>query len=283
MASRWGAREAALEQALEHARRAGDRREEADILGSLGLTLYWGPTPADEAIVRCRELLAKSNGDRVLRARIQAVLAGLSAMQGRFDEARDYYAQSKSILSELGLKVLLAVHTLAGGTTELLADEPARAEKELRWGFDLLDEMGATRPLATVAPVLAQAVYAQGRLDEAEELTHASEEAAAPDDIASQVLWRTVRAKVAAGGGAGDDAEELAREAVELAAPTDSTNLYADALLSLAEVLGALGKQHEARDAASTALALYTAKGNVISAAVAGALVSDAAPARAPG
>jgi class 3 adenylate cyclase/predicted ATPase len=275
MASRWAAREEALERALEHARRAGDLREEGDILGSLGLTLYWGPVPVAEAISRCRELLAAAPRDRVLRARIQAVVAPMTAMQGNFDEAREYYAESKSLVLDLGLKLQLGVHSLAGGMIELFAGRPDAAEQELREGFELLQKIGATRSLATIAPVLAQAVYAQDRLAEADELTRASEEAAADDDMTSQVLWRAVRAKVAAVDGR-PDADELARAAVRLATATDSYNLTGDAFISLAEVARTLGEEETAADAAQQARQLYEAKGNVVSAGRARAFAVEA-------
>ena len=58
--------------------------------------------------------------------------------------------------------------------------------------------MGERGFLSTIAGFLAQALCAQGEYDEAERFSRASEAAAAPDDVMSQVLWRTARAKVRA-------------------------------------------------------------------------------------
>ena len=44
-------------QALTHARRTGDRRQEALILGEIAFSAWAGPTPADEAAARCRQLV----------------------------------------------------------------------------------------------------------------------------------------------------------------------------------------------------------------------------------
>ena len=52
--------------------------------------------------------------------------------------------------------------------------------------------------LSTVAGILAEAVYAQGRYDEAMRFTRISEELAGAEDVYSHVLWRSVRAKVLA-------------------------------------------------------------------------------------
>ena len=45
VACRWGARAGALECALEHARRAGDAREVATLVGLLATAIQYGPTP----------------------------------------------------------------------------------------------------------------------------------------------------------------------------------------------------------------------------------------------
>jgi type II secretory pathway component PulJ len=161
----------------------------------------------------------------------------------------------------------------------LLAGDPGRAESELRWGYELIDEMGDRNALSTVAAHLAQAVLLQGRNDDALALTEISEDAGAPDDLTVQVLWRGPRAGVLVRNAELDRAEQLAREAVELAERTDFLNLHADALMGLAEVLHAAGRPTDATMAA--ALTLYERKGNLISAARVRAAVEAASPAPA--
>ena len=100
-------------------------------------------------------------------------------------------------------------------------------------------------------------------LDEAEELTRLSEELAAPDDLASQIGWRSVRAKVLARRGELAEAVRMAMEAVEIAAGTDGIEWQADALVDLAEVLRLAGRRDEAALRLEEALRLYEAKGVV--------------------
>ena len=72
------------------------------------------------------------------------------------------------------------------------------AERELRWGYETLEQMGEKSLRATIAAFLADVVYKQERDDEAERLTEVSEELAAADDLVTQILWRSVRAKILA-------------------------------------------------------------------------------------
>src|SRR5262249_34324371 len=55
--ARSGAAEHAWERAAEYARKVKDRRQLADILTWLASAALWGPTPAQEGIVRCEEHL----------------------------------------------------------------------------------------------------------------------------------------------------------------------------------------------------------------------------------
>jgi tetratricopeptide (TPR) repeat protein len=279
LASRWGARTEALERALLHARRAGHRRQEAVILGALPLSLSWGSTPIPEAIDRCQELLAQAEGDRTVEAKILVALAELEAGRGNFDDARRLYQESQAILEELGLRLLLGIQSQAGGTIELLAGDPPAAENELRWGLEILQKLGANAALSMVAAMLGTALYEQGRFDEAERLTQLSESATADEDVACQILYRGVRAKIHARRGGLEEAERLARQAAALAADTDALTVHGDALMNLAEVLRLAGREAEAAPVADQARALYEAKGNTVLRARAKAWLAVAGPA----
>ena len=126
--------------------------------------------------------------------------------------------------------------------------------------------MGEHAVLATTAADLARVVLEQGRDAEAAALCAASERLAAPEDVATQAMWRGVRARLLAGEGEHARAEALAREAVALIDPTDLLNDRADVLLDLAAVLQRGGRAEEAGRIRERALALYEAKGNRISA-----------------
>jgi tetratricopeptide (TPR) repeat protein len=190
-------------------------------------------------------------------------LAGLHAMQGRFDQARELLAASERTFEEFGLTLSTAVSHHAG-IIELLAGDGVAAERTLRRGFAALEEMGAGSLLSTTAAFLGQALLAQGREEEAERLAELSSELAAPDDLLTQVLWRGVRARSLAARGELEEAERLAREGVELAERTDFVNHIADARVDLAIVLRRLRRTDDAQAALTEAALLYERKGNVV-------------------
>jgi tetratricopeptide (TPR) repeat protein len=112
--------------------------------------------------------------------------------------------------------------------------------------------------------LLARALYAAGRLDEAEAWAGRAAELGASDDALTQYLWRQARAKVLARRGEHVEAERLAREAVAIAGGTGFLTGQADAYADLAEVLALAGKPEEARVALEQALARYERKGNLV-------------------
>jgi tetratricopeptide (TPR) repeat protein len=146
---------------------------------------------------------------------------------------------------------------------ELLAGDFDAAERELRWAYDTLERMGDKGARAPVAAFLGDALYAQGRLEEADEFAEIARELAATDDLVPQVIWRSVRAKVLANRGELDEAERLAREAYVLIEGMDFPDLQASTFLSLAEVLESAAKPQEAEELVRRAQELYRQKGNL--------------------
>ena len=280
-AAHWGARSDALERALDHGRMAEDLREVGFLVAMLAQSLYFGPTPVDAAIERCEQFLSDVSGDRSLEAAIGSTLAGLHAMRGDFDQARELWAAADKLYEALHLSFRRAARSLIPASIETLAGDYDAAERELRWGYETLEQMGEKSSRATIAAFLAEAVYKQGRDDEAERLTEVSEELAAADDLVPQVLWRSVRAKILARRGELEQAEELGREVVELAANTDFPDLKASTSLDLAEVLDAAGKTDEAMELVDRARKLYERKGNVVAAQQSG--LRSAHPTRSGG
>ena len=187
-------------------------------------------------------------------------------MQGEFEVARAGYRRARRTLEELGWTNQAALTSLDSGPIELLAGDPAAAEAELRRDYETLDRLGERNYISTVAAVLAEAVYEQGRLDEADRFATVSAEVAAPDDVATQFLWRGVRGKLLARQGRVDEGEALVREAVRLARSTDELISPANALMDLAEVLCLDGRRQEAAEATDEAIRLYEQKGSVVAA-----------------
>jgi ATP/maltotriose-dependent transcriptional regulator MalT len=136
---------------------------------------------------------------------------------------------------------------------ELLAGDLVAAEQDLRRGVELLEEISASGYEASVAGLLSEVVYLQGRDQEALELTSTVERLASGDDIDAQARFRAVRAKVLAGQSETQEAIRLAEEAIQLTEVTDYLNLRADCQLSLSQVLQQSGRVAEAISAAEEA------------------------------
>lgn len=177
-------------------------------------------------------------------------------MRGNFAEARDLFARSLVILESLGMRLRMGTRRTISGGIELLADDPVAAERELRWGYERLDEMGQRADLGPLAAQLCEALYRQGRYDEAE--PYANDPA-----LAASRSLRAIRAKLAARRGDGEAAERLAREVVSGTDGTDDINRQGDVRVALAEVLALPGHAADARAVFEEALARYDAKGNV--------------------
>jgi class 3 adenylate cyclase/predicted ATPase len=256
--------DAAWEQAAAYAREAGDERERAEILVWVASSAFYGPTPVEQGIRRCEAISDDVHDDRRSAAATLYPLAGLYAMVGRFDAARELLDVAWRALEELGFVTLSSSFTQYDGLVELLAGDLARAEERLRFGLGRLEEMGERAFVSTLAALLADVLYRRGRHDEAVRLVDRSVETAAPDDLVAQIAWRTVQAKLLATSGHLENAEALARHAVALAENTDWSNDHAAACVALGEVLYKRGLLEQAQTAIRRALALYEAKGNIV-------------------
>jgi tetratricopeptide (TPR) repeat protein len=245
------------------------------------MCVEYGPTPVGEAIRICEELIAKSGGDRRGEAIALRALGHMHAMQGEFESAREEYRRARTMLEELGWNFVAAIGSIVSGPIEMLASDAVAAETELRRDYDALDHMGERNYISTVAGYLAEALYRQGRFDESGRYANFSAEIAAPDDVMTQVLWRSVSAKLLARQGKFAEAESVARQALELIRRSDDViDDQANTLMDLAEVLEIAGKPEEAMPLAAEALQLYERKGNVVSAANARKFLSERVAAR---
>jgi tetratricopeptide (TPR) repeat protein len=252
----------ASERALAHIRQTDDRFEEQEIIEWLAIALFLGPAPAADAAKRCRRLRAERPEQPLVQALLLTGEAMLTAMEGDIQEAKRLSAQGRTIMNELGEWIWITSFWL--GFIALWDDDPVAAEEELRPGYETLKTLGSTSHFSSLAHALANALYAQGRYDEAERLTHECELASRPNDVHSQILWRSIRAKTLAHSGRLETAELLGRESVELAATSDFHPAHAEALVDLAEVLRLAGDDEGAEAAVDDAVRLYKLKGNVL-------------------
>jgi tetratricopeptide (TPR) repeat protein len=251
-----------LERAARYAAEVGDRAEEANSLGYELAALLWGLTPVGEALERVEELRVRAQGNRRLETSLLGARGVLEAMQGRFDIARKLIKQRKALAQELGLELLVA-HGRLAGHVELLAGDAVASERELRPGFETLERMGNWGHLASVAPRLAEALFVQGRDEEALRLTEFTERISQPYDADPQIAWRRVRAKLLARRGDVEEAERLAREATAFAERLDLLDDRAQAFADLAEVLRLAGRPEESAGAFDEAIRLFEQKGNI--------------------
>jgi tetratricopeptide (TPR) repeat protein len=260
-----GAAEDSWRQALSLARRGNYRAELAESISWLMVSAVFGPLPVEEGIARCREFLAHEGDDPTIRATCSVERAVLEAMRGDFHSARELLADGRRTIEESGLTLWAALNAQETYLVEQLAGTPGAAADTLRDSYTTLDEGGERAYLSSIAGFLAHALNAEGKNDEAQRFSRESEQAAGPEDVLSQVLWRTARAKILARRGELEPAEALAREAVELSEPTDLIGTRADALCDLAEVLALAGRRRDSQAALGDASELYERKGNLTS------------------
>jgi hypothetical protein len=247
----------ACERALDYARQSGNHWAQVGAILWLVASLAPLPIPADAAIARAEQLLQEASGDPWAEAAVLGPLSALYAYAGRFAAARDAFARARSMFAGFGAKITWASGGFPGGQIELAAGDPAAAERVLREGYEALRAMGERGTLATFAGMLAEAVYLQGRLDEAQRLTEEAEALAAGDDLDAQVRWRATRAKLLARRGQFPAARRLAAEAVALVAPTSWAVLQAETLMAKAEVNRLAGAPGLAEASLREALRIY--------------------------
>jgi hypothetical protein len=147
------------------------------------------------------------------------------------------------------------------GQLELAAGDPMAAERALRESWDVLTEMGLNSSLGETAVPLAEALYAQGRFDEAEAALKALKDEWASGDASISAPRLAVRAKLLAAEGWTRLAAETADRALRVVRHSDWLCLQADALLAHAEVMGLAGREDEAVASREEALRIAEAKG----------------------
>jgi class 3 adenylate cyclase/tetratricopeptide (TPR) repeat protein len=266
--AQFAAAEQAWESAARHAHRAGERRDELESLSWIPLAVWAGPTPAEAGLRRCREVVARADGDRKVVASALIAEALFEAGLGRFEPARELIGRAKALLGEVALTPWLAGPLAQfAGWTELLAGNPVAAGRELRWGYDTLRDIGELSWLSTLTAILAEALYAQGRDDEAEQLARESEASAGAQDAYSRALSGSIQAKLLARRGSAAEAERLAAAAVALADTTDFAHLRWHVRLSQDEVLRLGGG--DGRERLEEAMRIAEAKGSVVGARLA--------------
>jgi len=259
-ASEWRYADAAMqaERALAHAERAGDHADDVALTDTYCSALLFGPEPAPAAAARCRELLDRYGGERMVRAVIVSSLGGLEAMQGSFDAARALVEEAAAVFDELGLRMTRAGLAEVKAEIERLGGDVAAAERELRLARDVFRAAGSPAVAGLSAAALAGLLVEQERLDEAEELLAEARASLRDEDIDGHVAARLAASRLALARGGGSDAERLADEALATMKSSDAVAMRAQLLAVRAAARG----EHP-----DEAIAAFEAKGNVAAAA----------------
>lgn len=264
---RYGLSLDAAERAVEHARRAGDRREELRALGAIAMAAKWGPIPVEDALVVCDELVARADGARLVEAYADRARACLLAMVGDFERARAHRERATATYEELGLSISAIGMAVEVEQVERHAGRLDVAEAELRAAGDRLREIGDVGYLSWVEPMLARVLALRGEGTEAIELARRSRSEMQPDHAFGQIAARLAEAIALAGNGEPATARETALEALELVQRTDMLDVWGDVLVTLADVDLAEGDVEAAAARLESAIDLYERKGDVVMAA----------------
>jgi tetratricopeptide (TPR) repeat protein len=227
---------------------------------------YRGPTPVPEAIERCRVLLAEV-GTPVWQSFILPMLAALEAMDGRFDDAREHLEEARLGRQEFSdTGTMVTSWAALAAEVELLAGEPGRAEEILSAACDELRVAGDSEWLATNSALLGEALYRQGRYDEALAASSSALTIAPPGHMTSRVIAQRVQAKALAREGRLDEARAVADETIALVTTTDVLDEQGETFIASAEVHVLAGETVEAGEDWGRALDAFERKGNAVSA-----------------
>jgi len=259
---------AAARIATEHAREGGDRTTELQAMGAPIGWLIWGPTRVDEMIARCDEVQPLVEDSRAVLAEITLTRATAEAMSGNVERSRVLAAQAVATFEDLGQRLNIAFATQTEWLVEWLAGDFAAVEEAMRRGIAILEERGEHSLIALHRMMLGQAICAQGRFDEADEIARECERTLTdPLEVTTQPLWRRVRALVASERGDHAEADRLSREALEINETTQALFDFAWAQIERGQILQRAGRDQEAVEAFEEAARLATSKGDVVTAA----------------
>ncbi len=250
----------ALERALAHADPEAFPRHWNAISFAMGMCLLDGPAPLARATGFAEEHLAaaRARSMRAMEADMLHVLGVGLARRAAFGAARAALSASTAISEDMGLLYMSQWSKRSRGRLELAAGDAVAAERALRESWDVLTQMGLHSSLGETAVPLAESLYAQGRLDEADATLKAMNDDLEPSVSAPRLA---LRAKLLAAEGWTRLAEETADRALRLVRATDWPCLQVDALLAHAEVMQTAGRIDDARKSAQEAERIARAKG----------------------
>jgi class 3 adenylate cyclase/tetratricopeptide (TPR) repeat protein len=260
MPCRYGEAIACLTHAHEIARRAEDRHSLDEVTEVMVGAMYFGPTPAEEALDRTAEMLSDPLLSPLSRGVVTGFRGGIQAMAGELDRALEDYEAAETILRDFG-PLLRAVILMQRGLTATMYGDPVRAEAAHRLHYEILEEAGDQGYLSTVAATLAASLAELGQVEEAERFARIGREAAAEDDVASHSAAEAALAMVLSARGDFEGATVAAQRSISVAAGSDMYFELGKLHLNLAGILAKARQTDEAVEAARGALSYFDRKG----------------------
>ena len=253
-----------LELALAHGEAAGDGGCIARARSVLGITLLFGPTPAEEVISSLGQMVASSGNDPRVRAEAEQVTCVMHAMCGRFAQARAIGADARQHLAEVGHGLFLANLAQSTGHVEELAGDLDTAEREYERSTADLEALGESSYLSTVAGLHARLLARRGQPAQAQAALDLARRHGSPDDVSTQSLIRQTEGLLAAAAGEADRARAAIAGALRQEPDNESPDSVGETYVAAADVEQILGNTPGEREHLVAAQALFEAKGNVV-------------------
>ena len=254
-------------RAMQFAERAGDRKGLNENMQMMSGLLQSGPTPVEEGLRIADGYRRRTTGDPVMQAAVIVnAEAGLLAMAGRMDEAREAYGWARATFRELALPLwLYASGTIGPSWSELRAGDPSRAEEMLVEGIEGLERISPQGSwLALDTELLVEALVRLRRVADAEAGIARLEGLARSHVDREDAGLLSVRGQVAMLRGDASAAVDLFRSSLE-SAGAGWLPFLGDVHRFLAEALREDGRGPEAITIARKALEIYRTKGDVVS------------------
>jgi class 3 adenylate cyclase/tetratricopeptide (TPR) repeat protein len=247
------------ERAIEHARAAGVF--DAELIDAFAAGLLFGPVPATEALDRLERAVALVPPGVVVERAYELGRSHLLALVGDEHEARQAAAAGRALGAELGAGIDRAIASWISAHVEQTFGQSDEAERYFREAERMFRDMGERSFLSTLLCERALLLWEGGPNDEVLALANEGREIASLEDVATQVFWRDVTARILARRGEIAEAERLIEEAQETIEATDALTLRAETLRGVSVVHAAAGRTGEAADALRRAIGLLEAKG----------------------
>ena len=254
----------AYESALAHLDRSDRPNDRLGLLvrHQLLSSYFFSPMPVEEAISRVRALRAGDHG-LLAQAWERTVLARLTSMRGDFDGARELVGGARQAYLDAGLLASGAAIALSEAGIEQRAGDYAAAERGLREGLAVLEEIDERAYRPTLAVILASILYEQGRFDEVGEWCELARSTSGADDLVNFIYIDALTGCLLARAGAADGARAAALAALRRIEGIEHNETQVRTHRYVSEVFALIGDPDGARSNLQRAVALTAAKGDV--------------------